>query len=99
MRMIEKVARAIQGAEATHAASGLPWIEHVASEAIMAMREHNIEIRNALSMVVEYDNLLRRFTGPIEDITASQNAAIDAAYDEMVFAARAALPEFIKRDT
>lgn len=45
----------------------------------------------AIRLVIEYDDLLRTFTGPIEDITASENAAIDAAYDKMVAAARASI--------
>lgn len=47
--------------------------------------------REAIKLVVEYDDLLRTFTGPIETITKSDNAAIDAAYDKMIEAALAAL--------
>lgn len=44
-----------------------------------------------LRLVVQYDDFLRTFTGPIESITATQKAEIDAAYDQMVEAARSAL--------
>lgn len=45
----------------------------------------------ALRLVIEYDDLLRKYTGPIAGMTDSDNAAIDAAYDKMVAAARAAV--------
>jgi len=50
-------------------------------------------MEHALKLVVDYDDLLRKFTGPVEFITAGDNAAIDAAYDKMVAAARAALSD------
>jgi len=56
------------------------------------MSEKNLKLANsALGLVVAYDDLMRQYTGPISDISEADNAAIDEAYDHMVFAARTTL--------
>lgn len=45
----------------------------------------------ALGLVVSYDDLLRKYTGPLSALSAGDNAAIDEAYDQMVAAARITL--------
>lgn len=56
------------------------------------MTDKNLKLaKAALSLVVSYDDLMRRFTGPISEISESENAAIDEAYDQMVHAARITL--------
>ena len=45
----------------------------------------------ALRLVVSYDDLLRRYAGPLDILGSGDNAAIDEAYDHMVIAARTTL--------
>lgn len=45
----------------------------------------------AARLGVEYDDLLRRYSGPLKTLCAGDEAAIDAAYDRWINAARAAL--------
>lgn len=56
------------------------------------MTDKNLNLANsALRLVVAYDDLMRRYTGPVSDLTKADNAAIDEAYDQMVAAARITL--------
>lgn len=51
----------------------------------------NLETASALRLVVAYDDLLRSHEGLSDTLFAGDVAEIDAAYDEMVAAVRAAL--------
>jgi hypothetical protein len=54
--------------------------------------EKNLNLATcALRLVVAYDDLMRRYTGPVSDLTEADNAEIDEAYDQMVAAARITL--------
>lgn len=56
------------------------------------MTNKDLNLANsALRLVVAYDDLMRRYTGPVSDLTGADNAAIDEAYDQMVAAARITL--------
>lgn len=69
------------------------WVDraHYAEGVADLAIKHRDYAEAALRLVVEYDDLLRNFTGPVDTITAGENAAIDAAYDKMVAAAIDAL--------
>ena len=53
-------------------------------------KSQDVATTNALRLVVAYDDLLRRYEGP-STLFAGDVAEIDAAYDEMVAAVRAAM--------
>lgn len=62
-------------------------------ESAAGFLRHRIDVlEKAMTKVVSYDDLLRRFEGPAQDtLFAGDVPVIDAAYDEMVVAAREAL--------
>ncbi|MAZ17862.1 MAG: hypothetical protein CL535_16220 [Ahrensia sp.] len=80
MTMIERVARAIQGAEATHE-NGTPWVEHVARAAIEAMREPTWKMLEDSGQVENYGDSYSDLH-PDLDHKAWWRAMIDAALNE-----------------
>ena len=49
------------------------------------------ELLMAARLAVAYDDLLRKYTGPLSVLGDGDNAEIDAAYDAWISASRAAL--------
>ena len=48
------------------------------------------DLLRVTELVVAYDDLLRAYAGPLSMLCAGDSRAIDAAYDELIAAARAA---------
>ena len=53
--------------------------------------------KSALRLVVGYDDMMRKLTGPVSDLTKAQTDALDEAYDQMVIAARITI-DVLSRD-
>lgn len=49
------------------------------------------ELRDAAELGIEYDMLLRKYSGPQSVLLAGDSAEIDAAYDKWIAATRAAI--------
>ncbi|KQV43256.1 MULTISPECIES: hypothetical protein [unclassified Rhizobium] len=74
---------------------GDPWLPYSLWTSMLSATPtppvDHVAMADALRLVVAYDDLLRTHEGPSDTLFAGDVAEIDAAYDEMVAAARAAL--------